>query len=380
MLFGYTLRNLLARARFVVPTILALTFTLAAVIVMLAMVGGLQRAIEASGSSDTAIVIGKNAMTETGGKVSTTALGAAKVAPGVKSAPSGAQLISPEFVAALTLRRNQDEVLVPLTLRGVDPIALEVHPGVKLVSGRWPNQAEPGLVVGVRRVGELKGLAMGQSVRVGRKDWPVIGTFEAPGTRFESEVWADRSALLDSKKETESTVLYAILDSPAAFDGFQASVGKLPEVDVLSERQARAQLLSRTSTFVRALQALILILAIGAIFACSNSMHSTFLARIRELATLRAIGYTPFQVVTLLLQETAVLTGVSSLLGLAIAAAVHGRTFAYNELGLIYAAQVTPDIIGVAAGVALVIGLVGALTSIVHSLRLDVLQAIRTGT
>ncbi len=377
MLLGYTFRNLIARARFVIPTMAALTLTVAAICVMVAMVGGLRQAILRSGNSTTAVVLGKNAVSESAGVVPAASLGAVKVSPGVARGASG-PLVSTELVTTLSIRRD-DDVLEAVPLRGVDPIAFDVHPGIKILEGRFPQEGERGVAVGSLRLGQYKHVAMGGTVRVGKKDWPVLGVFEGAGTRFGSEIWCDRRALMDDLQRTEPTVAYATLTGADAFETFQEGLTRLPDIEVISERSLRDRLLAKTTDFVIALQALILVLAIGAMFACTNAMHSAFLARNRELATLRAVGYTEGQLGTLVLQEAMFLAATSGLLGLALGSAVHGRTFAYLELGLVYTAEMTPLTAGIGLGAALIIGVCGALVPLIHVFRLDVLEVLRTG-
>jgi putative ABC transport system permease protein len=183
---------------------------------------------------------------------------------------------------------------------------------------------------------------------------------------------------MHEKQTTDPTVVYVGLTDETAIDGFKTAIAREPELSAISEKELQGRLLKQMSVFLQALQALIVILAIGAVFACANTMHSAFLARLRELATLRAIGFTPGRIVGLLLQEALIIAGVSGAMGLAVSMAINGRTFAYTELGIVYTATVTPMILATGAAVALVIGVLGAIASVIQAVRLDVLDALRT--
>ena len=82
-----------------------------------------------------------------------------------------------------------------ITMRGVTPEAFNVRNGIKLVEGRM---FEPGLfevIVGKKISDRVKGLNIGDTIRVQRKDFKVVGLFTADGSSFESEMWGDYNAM-----------------------------------------------------------------------------------------------------------------------------------------------------------------------------------------
>ena len=87
------------------------------------------------------------------------------------------------------------------------------------------------------------------------------------------------------------------LTSPAAFPAFKAALTTNPAlaVDPYLQREWYKKIGADMFNFFKVLAYGIgIILAIGALFGCLNTMYAAVAARAREIATLRAIGYGAF--------------------------------------------------------------------------------------
>ena len=62
---------------------------------------------------------------------------------------------------------------------------------MKIVEGRTFTPGLYELVVGKKASERYVGLDVGHSIRLQRRDWTVVGVFEADGSGFESEIWGD---------------------------------------------------------------------------------------------------------------------------------------------------------------------------------------------
>ena len=62
-----------------------------------------------------------------------------------------------------------------------------------------------------------------------------------------------------------------------------------------------------------------IIMAIGALFGCLNTMYAAVSSRGREIATLRALGYGAFPVAVSVILEAVTLSLAGALIGAAIA-------------------------------------------------------------
>ena len=125
-----------------------------------------------------------------------------------------------------------------------------------------------------------------------------------------------------------------------------------------------------------------LIMAFGATCGALNSMYSAVAARGRELATLRAIGFSPLPVLLSVMTEALVLALLGAIIGALVAWLVfNGHTA--STLGgafaqVVFKLAVTPQLVSEAILWACLIGLLGGLFPALRSIRVSVSEALRT--
>ena len=124
------------------------------------------------------------------------------------------------------------------------------------------------------------------------------------------------------------------------------------------------------------------IMAIGAMFGALNTMFAAVAARAREIATLRAIGFSGLPVVVAVMLETMLLALLGGLIGGAIAWLVFNgysaSTMAGGSVGqLAFQLHVTPELLWTGLKWALAIGFIGGLFPAVRAARLPVTTALR---
>jgi putative ABC transport system permease protein len=143
------------------------------------------------------------------------------------------------------------------------------------------------------------------------------------------------------------------------------------------ERQSRA-----VSTMIRVLGFLVAIfMGIGAVFGALNTMYSAAAARAREIATMRAIGFSGGAVIISWLMESLFIAFIGGILGCVIVLPMNGyttstinwQTFSH----LAFAFRVTPELLAVGLFFALFMGLLGGLLPAVRSARMPVATALR---
>ena len=123
-------------------------------------------------------------------------------------------------------------------------------------------------------------------------------------------------------------------------------------------------------------------MGIGAVFGAVNTMYSAVAARTREIATLRALGFSSFSVVVSVLVESALLSAIGGVLGGVIAyAAFHGyqtATLNWQTFSQVsFAFDVTPSLLVQGGFYALVMGILGGLFPAVRAARLPIVTALR---
>jgi putative ABC transport system permease protein len=110
-------------------------------------------------------------------------------------------------------------------------------------------------------------------------------------------------------------------------------------------------------------------------------MYAAVSARTREIATLRAIGFGGLAVVSSVMIEAMLLALVGGLCGAAAAYVLFNgmtvSTLGGNFTQLVFDFKVTPDLVVIGAGIALLIGFLGGLFPAVRAARMPVTTALR---
>ncbi len=203
--FKYNVRSLLVRRVSTVMTGGGIALVVAVFVVVMAMVAGFAGAIQDSGSPDNMIVLRKGSTTETGSAFSLGQFDALKFLPQIKRDRSGQPLASPELPVQVLMSKiggGRENIV----LRGVMPVALQVHDKVHITQGRMFNPALNEVIVGKALLKRYTDCAIGSTLRLGRGTWKVVGIFEAGGSSFESEVWA---GLHNVQDDTQRGAYYA---------------------------------------------------------------------------------------------------------------------------------------------------------------------------
>jgi putative ABC transport system permease protein len=177
-----------------------------------------------------------------------------------------------------------------------------------------------------------------------------------------------------------------MLESPAAFQKFKDDLTSNPAlaVDVTKEREFYAK---RSANITRVINVVAYvvggIMAVGAIFGALNTMYSAVSARLREIATLRAIGFGATAMVISVLAEALLLACIGGAIGTLLAwIFFNGHVVSSSGGGiagqLIFELSVSPQLMAIGIVWACAIGLIGGLFPAVRAARLPVATALRT--
>ena len=119
-----------------------------------------------------------------------------------------------------------------------------------------------------------------------------------------------------------------------------------------------------------------ILLAIGALFGCFNTMYSAVAARRGEIATLRALGYGGFPVAVSVILEAAALSLAGALIGAAFAWSRYDG--AIDGFGAdIFKMTVSPTMIGIGLLWAVAVALLGGLLPSIQAARRPVSYVLR---
>ncbi len=122
--------------------------------------------------------------------------------------------------------------------------------------------------------------------------------------------------------------------------------------------------------------AVVFLVAGAGVFAGLNMMYGAVAGRIREIATLQAIGYRRFAILISLIQEGALLAAAGSLFaGLVAVTVLNGMAVRFT-MGA-FALHIDSVSLMIGCGVGLLLGVVGALPPALKALRLPIAQSLK---
>jgi len=372
--FSYLLRNLLRRGTRTAVTIGGIAATTMLVIAMHAFAEGMTTAATGNAHDDTVLLLGTSAEVDLVRSVITrgNAEVAAASAPGVLTR-DGQRAASVELHIAT---RNGEQVGL---LRGITPAAYLVHSAVTVVDGREPRgefEVMVGALAGTRLGLTEAELAVGKTLRLERRDFKIVGRFAAPGTVYEAEVWARLADVMLATKREDVSCVVLRLEDPAKLPAVSLFAGRRLDLEIsaITERELM-QALAGSLTPIAALARWMAVMAvIAGAFACANTMFAAVLARTRELATLRALGYSPFAVALGLIEESALVAFAGGSVGILLALAIGDVSLRYPMGALLLQADAPSRALGLAA--ALASGLLGGIVPAVRAVRIPLVEAI----
>ncbi len=370
----YLLRNLLRRRIRTAVTIGGVAATTMLVIAMHAFANGMSTAAAGSARSDTVLLLGVSAEVDLVRSVVPrgSAEVAAAAAPGVLTV-DGQRAASVELHIAT---RNGNQIGL---LRGISPAAYLVHPQVTVVAGREPRapfEIMVGALAGTRMGLAADALALGRTLPLERREFTIVGRFAAPGTVYEAELWARLSdVMLATKREDVSCVVLRLAD-PATLPDLRLFAARRIDLEIAAVPEPELmRALASSLTPIAALARWMAVLAVVAgAFACANTMFAAVLARTRELATLRALGYSPSTVAIGLVQESAMVAFAGGAIGILLALLVGSVSLRYPMGALLLEPDLQSRAIGLSA--ALVSGLLGGIVPAVRAVRIPLVEAI----
>jgi putative ABC transport system permease protein len=222
-------------------------------------------------------------------------------------------------------------------------------------------------------------------LRFGNADWTVTGIFSSRGDIHESELLADVDTVGSSIERGGYSSAVAILKSADAFQAFKDALTSNPQLTVEAQRESAyyAAQSAQITNIINVIGTLVaVIMAVGATFGALNSMYSAVAVRGRELATLRAVGFSALPLMLSVMTEALLLSLLGGIIGAALAWFVfNGHTV--STLGgafaqVVFKLTVTPQLISEGVIWACLIGLLGGLFPALRMVRVSVTEALRT--
>jgi putative ABC transport system permease protein len=383
--FVYNLRSMRARWLSAIVAVLGIAGTVGVFCAMLALARGFRATLVSSGSPQNALIRRAGSSAELDGSVALDQVKVIEDAPGIMR-ENGQPLVSPEAVVIAGFNLKATGTNANVQVRGVSQETLKVRPNIKIVEGRFfqPGLAE--LVIGKNVASTYEGLEYGQPINFGGQTWNVVGVFDAGGSAFDSEVWADSRVLNQVYKRPENLYqsVTVRLDSPAAYNQLKDALTADPKLTVEVDRELdyyarQSQVLTTLITVLGGLVAVIM--GIGAVIGALNTMYSAVSERSREIATMRAIGFAGSSIAISFVFEALIIALIGGLLGCLFVLPLNGYTTGTMNMQtfshMAFAFKVTPPLLVAGIFFALLMGLIGGVPPAIRAARRPIALALR---
>ena len=382
---SYNVRSILRRRFSAIATAAGLGLVVFVFAAVLMLARGVEETLKATGSPRNAILLRKGSTTEL---TSFVPREAAKVfsADASVAVEGGKPVASPELFVIFQLQRSDGNGTANVGFRGVTPDGVRLLRGetVRVMDGRLPQPATSEVLIGKGVRGRYKGAAIGQSIHIARRDWQVVGVFEAGGSGFESEVWGDADQIADVAHRTGYSQLTVRLKSPSELASLRATVDADPRYNLEAKREDRyyEEASGALATFVRALGTVIAVFfAFGATLGAMITMYAQVASRVREVGTLRALGFRRRAVLGSFLVESLILALIGAAAGCLFASLLGAVSFStvnfssFTEIKFRF--HFAPAVAAWSTLFAVAMGLLGGALPATRAARLAIAEATK---
>jgi putative ABC transport system permease protein len=382
---SYNFRSIRARWTSTIVAVLGIAGTVGVFVAMLSLANGFKATLVASGSPGNALILRAGSPTEMMGGVTLDSVRVVQDAPGVARDSSG-PLVTQEVVGVMPFPLITTGTDANVQVRGVSSNVLRIRTFAKVTEGRMFQPGLSEIVVGRNASRTYIGLTLGNTVQFGGGRWQVVGIFDAGGSAFDSEIWCDAKLLNEILKRPDNVFqsVTVHLASPQTFQQFKDSVTSDPRmnVDVTREIDYYAKQSTTMTRLITVLGGLVAaIMAIGAVFGALNTMYSAIAERGREIATMRAVGFSSSNVILSFLFEALSISLVGGILGCLAVLPLNG--FTTNTMNfqtfanVAFAFKITFDLLLLGIVFALVMGVLGGMLPAIRAATRPVAVALR---
>lgn len=357
------------------------------VLVILTIPAGLQRLVGRTGSDRIGVVLADTGFNETNGNITPELVDRIAALPGIAKNAEGLPQIAPQLVVTAKLQRKDGSTGTVL-VRGVPPSIWDVvGPVTRLVEGAPIQSGTMEVVSGVRLPESYPFTESGSALRLVQGSmipWRVSGEFEANGGLWESELWADLENLRGQfNAEGQSTTVWVRLESKKAFETFSAAMqadSRLRGFHVVHQETLYQMRVAFLTQFARVGAITVaIVLGMMAVLAGNSTIGLMLRARQRELATLRAIGFTQGSLFIAILAEVLLLASACVLCAFLMARLLlppHEIQSTSGVLSIGFTMAITPHAVALTMAYTLLLGVAASLAPAWRTLTTPLVAAL----
>ncbi len=379
--WDYGVRNLFRRPSRSALTLAGLSIVVLLVLVVVGFIRGLEASLAATGRPNVVLVYSMSSGADIENSAipaRTPALLSASVA-GVRE-QHGVKYVSPELYLGTRIKTKGQEKGGLGLVRGVTTAAPLVRQQVQIVEGNWPGPGEVlvGRLAHSKLGCEKQSLGIGEEVEFDGHHWKISGVFTASGAAFESELWCPLDDLQAALKRQDLSLVAVTMGSSEAAADVDIFCRERIDLELKSVSEiAYYADLQKHYRPVRMLGWVVVCLVAGSgVFAGLNTMYGAVVGRVRELATLQAMGFRRRAILLTLIQEATLLSCSGAMVACVLGLLFVNGTAVRFTMG---AFMLRVDSVGIliACTTAVALGVIGAIPPAAKAMRLPVVEAIK---
>ncbi|MBI4508008.1 MAG: ABC transporter permease [Deltaproteobacteria bacterium] len=382
----YSLRSLAARKTTTIASALGIGLVVFVFASAFMLKQGIHQALGQSGRSDIAVVLSKGGESEMGSNIDIPTVSLILASPGVKRDANGLGLGVGELVVVAAMEKIGFDGVSNVQIRGVPPESMAFRPEIRIVAGKPAQPGTAEVIIGERIRGRFKGLDLGQSFEL-RRNRPVtvVGVFSADDSSYESEVWGDIDHVRESfgRQGIVSSVRVK-LETPTKFDAFKAVIeqDKRLGLEARTEPRFLEDQSEGTTWFITIIGLLIAVFfASGAMIGAMITMYAAVAHRMKEIGTLRALGFSRASILFSFIVEACLLAILGGIIGAVASLGMGFVKFSMMNFQtwseIVFSFNPTPGILLGSMVAATIMGLLGGLFPAVRAARVSPIKAMR---
>lgn len=371
----YNVRSLLQRKSRTSLTMAGIAAVVAVFVAMVAFGRGMTASFAKSGSPDNLVVLQKGAFSHSLSSLPKSSTDVIRYVAHVKTT-GDVILASPELAIEPWVSAPGRDEPVFMAARGVTAVFFDVADTLRVTEGR-ADLGGNRVLLGRGARQKLGGLDVGSSISMFGEPWRVAGLFETGGTNLEFEILADLDDLMRAARREEYTCFTLKLDDAANADLVIALLENDRRVLLTAAREQDYYASSGKVYAVIGQVGLIIsvIVTIGAVFGGMNTMYTAVSGRMREIGTLRALGFSRTSVLASFLAESLLVSVSGGVVGVVLGSLVNGLRISVGTANIRFTVGA-----GVVVGgllLSVVVGVAGGWLPARGAARMRIVDAIR---
>ena len=381
---SYNLRNLVVRKTTTLMTALGIGLTVAVLLAALALANGIRTAFQSTGNPLQIIVMRKGSSSELTSGMSRTVFQDLKAKAGITRSSTGEPMASLEMVTVINLPSIDNDSGFNVNIRAITPLGVQMRDNLKLQEGRWFQPGQREVVVGKSIAKRHPDAQFGKRMRFGKGEWTVVGIMDGGESAVNSEIFGDLNQISSdfNRQDGLSSVLVRATDVAAVpalvnslNDDQRLNVVATTEREDYDQQTADGAPLQFLGIFIA------VIMAVGSAFAAMNTMYAAVAKRVREIGTLRVLGFSRGSILFSFFLESLLLSVIGGILGCLLVFPLNNYTTAITSFStfseVAFNFRVGPEILLWGIVFALVIGALGGMFPARSAARKEILVALR---